>query len=587
MDEVGEIKQRLEVAEVVGSYIPLKQAGRNLKASCPFHDEKTASFMVSPDKGIWHCFGCGEGGDIYKFVMKMEGLEFRPALELLAKRAGVELSNRRSSTGTKQKERLILAHQWAIKYYQASLVKNTPALEYLLKTRKLDKSIIQQFAIGYAPDSWDALTAFLTKKGFSADELVRAGLAGKKSGVFDWFRGRIMFPIFDAQGAPVGFTGRVLQEKGGETDGPKYLNTPQTLIYDKSRAIYGLHLAKESIRQSDWAVLVEGNMDVVASHQAGLTQAVAVSGTALTADQLKILGKFSKNIRLAFDTDDAGLLATERAIDISQKLGLNLKVVKTGAKDPDELIKSDPEAWKRAVDSARYAIDYLFDRFATEFDVSTAMGKRQYSDRLAANIRRLADPVEQNHYVNLLADRLGTSSESVSKKIAQSPPEPAYATAVHTQPPRNALTKVVNPILPTGRQAVEESVLSLALAFPDSRLGLDDLSGDDFSAEETKRIYLKIRRTPTANLDKIAKALPDIEDYVKILALRGEESFSSLPPADRGVESLQMSHRLKDLSDRQTKNDISAKLQEAQSAGDQQKVKQLLRQYQDMIKKGQ
>lgn len=347
MTDVEQVKERLDVAEVISGYIPLKQAGRNLKAPCPFHQEKTASFMVSPDKGIWHCFGCGEGGDIIKFVMKYDGLEFRPALELLARKAGIELKGGGGDPkANKERERLTSALKWTVKYYQASLVKNPAALAYATKTRKLTKQTIQDFQIGYAPDDWNALSHFLVKKDFTAAELKKAGLVGQKAGrtsIYDLYRGRLMFPICDAQGSPVGFTGRVLEDE----QLPKYLNTPQTPLYDKSRAIFGLHLAKDAVREHDEVVLVEGNMDVVASHQAGVKQVVAASGTALTVDQLKALGRLTKNIKICFDADAAGLRATERVIELSQNLGINLAMVRlAGAKDPDELIqkKCDPMA---------------------------------------------------------------------------------------------------------------------------------------------------------------------------------------------------------------------------------------------------
>ena len=276
MNEVEEIKSRLEIADVVGGYVQLKQAGRNLKAPCPFHQEKTASFMVSPEKGIFHCFGCGQGGDVFKFVMLIEGLDFRSALELLARRAGVELKTK-SGRPKENTDRLYAAVELAAKYFQATLVKNPKALEYVTKQRRLGKQIITDFMIGYAPESWDALGGFLLKKGFTQDELLRAGLVGQRperSTVYDLYRGRVMFTISDTQGRPIGFTGRVLDDSL-----PKYLNTPQTVLYDKSRAIFGLHLAKEAIRTGDEVVLVEGNMDVIASHQAGVRQVVAASAT--------------------------------------------------------------------------------------------------------------------------------------------------------------------------------------------------------------------------------------------------------------------------------------------------------------------
>jgi DNA primase len=420
MDEVAEVKSRLEITEVVGAYLPLKQAGRNLKAPCPFHDEKSASFMVSPERGIYKCFGCGEGGDIFNFVMKMEGMDFRQALEMLARKAGVELKERGGDGGVAKKlrERLIEAHELAVKYFQANLVGNKKALDYVVKKRRLGKEVIRDFQIGYAPDTWEGLTAALMKRGFTAKELLQGGLAGQRQGrntVYDLFRGRVMFTICDREGRPVGFTGRVMDDSV-----PKYLNTPQTSLFDKSSVIFGLHLAKEAIRKADEVVLVEGQMDVVASHQAGVRAVVATSGTALTMEHLRALSKLTKNIKLAFDADRAGLAATERAIEMGQKLGLTLRMVELpeGVKDADELVQSQGvEAWKAAIAKAKYIVDYLFDRFEKDYDLTSAVGKRGYADRLAANLRRLGDPVEQDHYVRLLAEKTGTSAEAVKAKI--------------------------------------------------------------------------------------------------------------------------------------------------------------------------
>ncbi|HSX00934.1 MAG TPA: DNA primase, partial [Candidatus Saccharimonas sp.] len=543
MDEVAEVKARLEITEVVGAYVPLKQAGRNLKAPCPFHQERTASFMVSPDKGIYRCFGCGEGGDIFSFVMKMEGLEFREALEKLARQAGVELSTRKGEDGAvkRLRARLLDAHELAVKYYQASLVQNAKAIEYVVKKRGLNKETVGAFQIGYAPDSWDALSGFLVKKGYTTDELVKGGLAGQKQGrstSYDLFRGRVMFPICDRDGRAIGFTGRVLD------DGvPKYLNTPQTILFDKGQTVYGLHLAKEAIRTSNEAVLVEGQMDVVASHQAGVKQVVAASGTALTLDHLRALSKLTKNIKLAFDGDRAGLAATERAIELGQKLGLTLRMIELpeGFKDADELTRKDPGAWRQAIAEAKYIIDYLFDRFERDYDLTSAVGKRGYTDRLAANLRRLGDPVEQDHYVRRLAEKVGTSEEAVRAKLAQVPDEtPA---GMERQLPQKVKTigavRAVVPASgkPTARQQLEESVLGVALAYPLTRLSLEDLHERAFSTPARRAIFRALQSHKDTPGEELALSLTDLSQDINILLLVGEKQFADLAPADRSFEA--------------------------------------------------
>jgi DNA primase len=570
MNEVEQIKERLDVAEVISGYIPLKQAGRNLKAPCPFHHEKTASFMVSPDKGIWHCFGCHEGGDVIAFVMKYEGLEFPQALEKLARQAGIELKPRGAGDSRAKKEsaRLREAEALAVKYFQASLIKNKTALDYAVKKRGLNKQTIVDFMIGYAPDDWNALSHFLVKKNFSASELKKAGLVGQKEGrssIYDLYRGRLMFTICDGDGRPVGFTGRVLDDD----QVPKYLNTPATPLYDKSRVIFGLHLARPAIREHDEAVLVEGNMDAVMSHQAGIKQVVAVSGTALTADQLRALGRLTKNIKLCFDADAAGLRATERAIELSQNLGLNLSVIALPeGKDPDDLVKKDPDSWKNAIKAAKYAVDYLFDQLANQYDLATVSGKRQYSDRLAANIRRLADSVERDHYTKLLAKKLEVGEDSIKEKLEE--PEPA-------REPAPAATKTeITPRNP--KFSLEQAVLGVNLAFKEVRLSLEDLTPAYFGETNHQQIFEVLQRGGDAT-----KALPNLADYVKILTLRGEEEFGSFAPADRSFEAFELVRRLQKSSNKDTKTKLSKKLREAEASGDQQLARSLLAQYQALI----
>ncbi len=590
MDEVAEVKARLEIAEVVGAYVPLKQAGRNLKAPCPFHDEKSASFMVSPEKGIYHCFGCGEGGDIFNFVMKMEGVDFREALEMLARKAGVELKERGAGDGgaaKKLRERLVAAHELAIKYFQASLVQNPKALEYVMKKRALGKETIREFMIGYAPDSWEALTGFLMKRGFLAKELMQAGLAGQKSGrntIYDTFRGRVMFAICDREGRPVGFTGRVLD------DGvPKYLNTPQTPIFDKSSVIYGLHLAKEAIRSRDEVVLVEGQMDVVASHQAGVKQVVATSGTALTLEHLRTLSKLTKNIKLAFDADRAGIAATERAIEMGQKLGLTLRMVELpeGVKDADELVRADVEAWRVAIAEAKYIVDYLFDQFEKGYDLTSAVGKRQYTDRLAANLQRLGDPVEQAHYVSLLAERVGVAEEAVRIKVTQQPEplkaranEPTYRGA---EAARRAVVQAEGK--PTARRQLEELLLGLGLSHALTRVALEDLRPEHFSAPARRAVFEAVRMADGSESGGVvADKLGEFAVYAKQLLLIAENEFTGLSEAALAQEGFELAHKVLLAGNAARKKELGVEIREAEEVGDKEAVARLMDEFQGIIR---
>jgi DNA primase len=580
MDEVAEIKSRLEIAEVVGGYLPLKQAGRNLKAPCPFHQEKSASFMVSPERGIYHCFGCNEGGDIFSFVMKMEGLEFREALEKLARQAGIELQARRGESAelNRRRARLLEAHELAANYFQASLVKNPRALEYIVKQRHLGQNIVRDFRIGYAPDSWNALTDYLSKKGFTASELLEGGLARQKEGsssIYDLFRGRIMFTIADRDGRPIGFTGRVMDDEL-----PKYMNTPQTALYDKSNAIFGLHIAREAIRSNDEVVIVEGNMDVIASHQVGIRQVVASSGTALTLDQLRTLSKLTKNIKLAFDADRAGLAATERAIELGQKLGLTLRMIETpGAKDPDELIQADPAAWEKAIVEAKYIIDYLFDRFAQDYDLDTAIGKRQYTDRLAANLRRLGDAVERDHYTKLLAKRIDIDEDAVRSKI-DNPDAANESSQAHDDLAPRAVIQASGRA--SARVQLEEGILAMVLSFPLTRIALEDLKTGDFSNAPRQIIYGALRKVKDIPGPEIAKTLTEQTDYINILLLQGEQEFSDIAPADRSFEAFGLARRLQMASNKDLKQVLTSQLREAHERGDAQFELSLLTQLQEL-----
>lgn len=567
MDEVAEVKNRLEIVEVVGAYVPLKQAGRNLKAPCPFHQEKTASFMVSPEKGIYHCFGCNEGGDIFSFVMKMEGLDFRGALELLARKAGVELKERGGDGGAAKKlrDRLLAAHELAVKYYQATLVKNARALEYVVKKRGLTKETIREFRIGYAPDSWNALTDFLVGRGFEMRDLVQGGLAGQKEGrrtVYDLFRERIMFPICDREGRPIGFTGRVLDDSV-----PKYLNTPQSPLYDKSQAIYGLHLAKEAIRQADEVVLVEGQMDVVASHQAGMKQVVAASGTALTIEHLRTLSKLTKNIKLAFDSDRAGLAATERAIDMGQQLGLSLRMVvlPEGVKDADELTRRDVGAWRRAIGEAKYIVDYLFDRYAHDFDLNSAVGKRGYTDRLAGTLRRLGDPVERDHYVKRLAERVGASEEAVRAKVE----------GRQVEQTRRAVVQAEKKVDMRARR--EELFLALNVVAPLVRASLNEVTAERFSAAERAEVYRLLqghRKAPASEL--AAQAGVGVVDYVNRLRLIGEEEFDGIDKNKLQQTAFEFARGVFVSSNRERRERLNAELRQVEERGDEARRDELL-----------
>ena len=333
MTDTQAIKDRLDIVQIIGEYIPLKKAGANWKANCPFHNEKSPSFMVNAEKQFWHCFGCSKGGDVFSFLQEMEGMDFPEALKILADRAGVKIDTFASEVNKSQKNRILEINNKAAYFFHHFLLEmpaSGGARDYL-KRRELKQETIEEWKVGFIPEQWDLLTQYLLKKGNSIDDLLASGLTIKKDGggVYDRFRGRIMFPLWDMHGNIVGFTGRVLVET--EKSGGKYVNTPQTLVYDKSRILYGLNFAKTEIKSKDFTVLVEGQMDVVACHQAGMKNVVASSGTALTFEQIKLLKRYSNNIAIAFDADAAGQNAAKRGIDLALEQGMNIKIIQIPA----------------------------------------------------------------------------------------------------------------------------------------------------------------------------------------------------------------------------------------------------------------
>jgi len=421
-NNIEEIKQKVDIVDLLGEYVKLTPAGSNFKANCPFHQEKTASFMVSPERQIWHCFGCGLGGDQFKFIQQIEGVDFPEALRILANRAGVKLESFRPEEHN-QKTKLLDLLKTLTSHWQKILWEE-PQAEFVrdyLKKRGVMEVTAKEYELGYALESWDDAVKFLQNKGYSLKEMADAGVSitGDKGRPYDRFRNRLMFAIRDVHGNVVGFTGRKMNE---EDKGGKYVNSPQTLVYNKSQVLYNLDLAKAEIRRLGYVILVEGNMDALSCYQAGTKNAVAVSGTALTADQIKLIKRFTNNVMIAFDADAAGLNANLRGVDLAWQAGLNVKVINlSGGKDPDELIKENPDKWKESVKKSQNFMDYLFMANANNLDLNRVDHKKTYAKKLLPLIGKLGDEVERAHYLNKLADILNVSVEVLSSALKQVP----------------------------------------------------------------------------------------------------------------------------------------------------------------------
>lgn len=473
---IQDIKDRLDIVEVISSYIATKKAGANYKATCPFHNEKTSSLMISPQKQIWHCFGCGEGGDVFGFVMRYENMEFREALQMLAQKAGVVLPERSPEAGQEKKvtEDLVRINNFAAKFYHKHLVSNamsaanSPAGEAMkyLSNRGLNLKTIERWEIGFAPDSFDALITALKTKDVSRDDALAAGVVAQndRGQVFDRFRNRITFPIHNYYGDVVGFTARVLPNSAKD-DSAKYINSPETSVYNKSKILFGLFAAKAQIRKADEAVVVEGQMDAISAHQAGFDNTVATSGTAMTEDHLRLIGRLTKNLKFCFDSDAAGIQALRRAGELAMKMGFKIKVIElpVGSKDPDELINSGTGAWKKAVLEAIWFIDYYLQIAEKQFTFGSLEQKQYLTEQIIPLLKYVTNPLEQGHYVRLISERFAVTENELRSALK------AAQTATQTAEAQDRRTVVAKPVMVTQESIHEKEILGGLLLYPEYR----------------------------------------------------------------------------------------------------------------------
>ncbi len=406
--QIQEIKERLPIEEVVSRYVKLDKSGINLKGLCPFHGEKTPSFFVAPHRGSFMCFGCGKKGDIFTFVQEIEGIEFFDALKLLAQQAGVTLELQKTDSKEKKDSYTIL--EKACLFFQNHLQKNIQAQEYLAK-RGLNEQTIKQFRIGFIPDEWNLLYTEL-KNSFDEKEILESGLVIKHENgrVYDRFRGRIMFPIFDSNGKVIAFTGRVLIPE--QKDTPKYVNSPETSLFSKSHVLYGLNFAKQSIRKHNFVILVEGQMDVIMSHQMGYSNTVASSGTAFTQDQLQIISKITPNLLLAFDSDTAGLATTAKVWEMAIHQGLDVKIAYyEDAKDPADTIRDNPELWKEIVKNSIHVIEFVSRLISKIADERKRL--KAYQERILPLLKRVHTYSEKNFFIEKVSSILSINSSII------------------------------------------------------------------------------------------------------------------------------------------------------------------------------
>ena len=606
--QIEEIKNKLNVIDVVGSYLKLTKTGINYRGVCPFHKEKSPSFFVSPTRQMWHCFGCGAGSSIFDFVMKIEGVEFGDALRILAAKAGVQLKRENVELRT-ERQRLYEICNLACLFFEKQLDGSAigkEAKEYLLK-RGITAESIGKWRLGYSPDTWNGLTDFLIGKGYDRQEIIKAGLAiekeRNKADSYDRFRGRLMFPVFDANGQVVGFGGRVFKQ-ADQKEIAKYINSPQTLIYDKSGLLYGLNHAKLSIRKQNRCVVTEGYTDVIMCHQAGFENTVASSGTALTSQHLLILKRYSENLILAFDMDVAGDSATKRGINGAQEQGFNIKIIESYGDsdkkyDPADIILKDPKIWEESVAKSKSIMDYYVDSAFAHFDKSTPEGKKEIGSIVLPAIKRLQNKIEQSFWVQKLSQKLDIKEEAILEELAKVKVQPSHA----PEPAGQVVHKESEALLGVeGRKKlVEEKVISLVLKDP-THIFLVEENHYPLFSEKIRQFLQQIKKIVEAqkpfdpalgklaeesDLKKDFKILFDneqldveLKNFLAALALRAEAEYQE----DGREEVLLCLLQLKNMALKTKLATISEDIKKAEAENNSQKVGQLIEEFNILTK---
>jgi DNA primase len=566
MGQAEEIKTKLDIVEVIREYTPVKAVGMNFQALCPFHNEKTPSFVISPDKQIWHCFGCGRGGDVFSFVMEKEGLGFMETLRLLAPKAGVVLQYENPEVYS-QRNRLLDLLELTGKYY-AHLLNNPIGLkarEYLL-SRRLKEETISTWNLGYSQEAWDDLYKFLkarplSGKKYTDEEIFLAGLSIKKEGqtgtrgYYDRFRDRIMFPIWDVNNNIIAFTARINPEKEKTEKTGKYINSPQTAVYDKSRVLFALNKAKMAIRKEDLAIVVEGQMDAISCHQHGFNNVVASSGTALTTEQVALIKRFTNNVALAFDMDKAGQMAADRGIRevLAQELNLKIIILPNG-KDPDECLRNNPDDFRQAIINAKPMLEYYFEKISGDLDLEKLDNKIKVRDQMFIMIDLVSNQTERGYWLKKISEELGFSENDTREEFQVWKSKQAKATGAQVN--KNDKTKKAEVVSEyrTREERLEELLLSLLVKFSDLIVyALSNLEPEYISAPEKSRFYksLIIYYNKTASLEYVSfrnyleEQGEGAEKLLDKLILLGEKDFYSFDAVSAKAEIIKIMVDLK------------------------------------------
>ena len=496
---ITELTERNDIVDVVSGYVRLtKRSGANMFGLCPFHSEKTPSFSVSPDKQIYHCFGCGKGGGVINFIMEIENLSFPEAVEFLAKRAGMPLPEETNDRESRRRARMLALNKDAARFFyeQLSTAEGRRAGEYMVR-RRISPATAKNFGLGFAPNTWDSLLHAMERKGYSGQELFEAGLArrGKNGGYYDVFRDRLMFPVIDVRGNVIGFSGRILGD--GE---PKYMNSPETLVFNKSRNLFALNLAKKS--KSGYIILSEGNIDVVSLHQAGFDSAVASLGTSLTPEQARLLSRYTDQVIIAYDNDGAGVKAAQRAIGILEKLDMRVKVLRmSGAKDPDEFIQTrGPDAFRNLLEASENQVDYRLRSVTDKYDLSVDEQKVEFLKEATELVAKLPSAVERQVYAMRVASQAGIASDVVAAEVerrrkrllsrARKEDERQQSRPARQAQPAEKELRYTD----AASAAAEEGLIRLLYLEPSLGKSPRLPAAEDFSSPALGHIYTEIRR---------------------------------------------------------------------------------------------
>ncbi len=606
-----EIKSRLDIVDVIKEYVQLKPVGANFSASSPFNREKTPSFMVSPEKQIWHCFSSGKGGDVITFIMEIEGVNFVEALRILAPKAGVTLKKEDPKVVSKR-NKLMDINELAANYYHRVLMESSVAGEArgYLTERKLSQETLIDWKIGFSPNSWEDLVNFLKKKGYKEEEIISAGLANRRkggNGIYNRFRDRIMFPLCDYNGNVVAFSARVRPGKEKEEIMGKYINSPQTMIYDKSRILFGLDKAKKEIKSEGYTVVMEGQMDVITAHQNGFGNTVASSGTALTREQLKLLKRYSSNLVLAFDMDQAGQMAVDRGVNQALPLDMKLKIITMEEdKDPDDIIRENPEKWKEILSSAREIMEYYFDKVCSEVEIGELEGKREAARRLLPLINKISDLIAKDHWLKRLSQKLDVE-ESLLRESLSSLKKDNYSneTEEEQEAPRPRESG------PSSREeAASLNLLAIILQFPDflsfilERIEMDQIQGkrakqiyknlflyynnkkedseNSFDYSEFKQ-FLKTRFSFSEEDEEYSNSdLRDQIEFLDKLAVQGERDYYGLEEREVKSEVLKIINLLKKGNIRERMREIEKLIKDSEKGEDKKETDELLAELKDL-----